>query len=79
MRIEPWGRRCTRRYRRLLDEHRIMTLATLRPDGRPQATTLGSVSDGLTLYFMCGRDSQKARNLARARPASWTRRASARP
>ena len=48
----------------LLDEHRIMTIATLRPDGWPQATTVGYVSEGLTLYFLCGRDSQKAVNLA---------------
>jgi nitroimidazol reductase NimA-like FMN-containing flavoprotein (pyridoxamine 5'-phosphate oxidase superfamily) len=48
----------------LLDQHRIMTLATLRPDGWPQATTVGYVSEGLTLYFLCGRDSQKAANLA---------------
>jgi len=48
----------------LLDEHRIMTLATLRPDGWPQATTVGYVHDGLTLYFLCGLDSQKAANLA---------------
>lgn len=48
----------------LLDEHRIMTLATLRPDGWPQATTVGYVNEGLTLYFLCGLDSQKARNLA---------------
>jgi nitroimidazol reductase NimA-like FMN-containing flavoprotein (pyridoxamine 5'-phosphate oxidase superfamily) len=48
----------------LLDGHRIMSLATLRPDGWPQATTVGYVSEGLSLYFMCGRDSQKARNLA---------------
>lgn len=48
----------------LLDEHRIMTIATLRPDGWPQATTVGYVSDGLTLYFLCGLDSQKAANLA---------------
>jgi hypothetical protein len=26
---------------KLLDEHRIMTIATLRPDGWPQATTVG--------------------------------------
>jgi nitroimidazol reductase NimA-like FMN-containing flavoprotein (pyridoxamine 5'-phosphate oxidase superfamily) len=49
----------------LLDQHRIMTVATLRPDGWPQATTVGYVNDGLTLYFLCGLDSQKARNLAR--------------
>lgn len=34
----------------LLDGHRIMTLATNRPDGWPQATTVGYVNDGLTLY-----------------------------
>lgn len=40
------------------------TVATLRPDGWPQATTVGYVSEGLTLWFLCGRESQKARNLA---------------
>lgn len=49
---------------KLIDEHRIMTLATLRPDGWPQATTVGYVNEGLTLYFLCGLESQKARNLA---------------
>lgn len=49
----------------LLAEHRIMTIATLRPDGWPQATTVGYASEGLTLYFLCGLESQKARNLAR--------------
>ena len=48
----------------LLDAHRIMTIATLRPDGWPQATTVGYVNEGLTLYFLCGIDSQKAKNLA---------------
>jgi nitroimidazol reductase NimA-like FMN-containing flavoprotein (pyridoxamine 5'-phosphate oxidase superfamily) len=49
----------------LLEQHRIMTVATLRPDGWPQATTVGYVNEGLTLYFLCGLDSQKAANLAR--------------
>ena len=49
----------------LLDEHRIMTVATLRPDGWPQATTVGYASEGLTIYFLCGLESQKAANLAR--------------
>ena len=40
-----------------------MTVATLRPDGRPQATTVGYMNDDLTLYFLCGLDSQKAKNL----------------
>ena len=56
----------------LLDEHRIMTVATLRPDGWPQATTVGYVNEGLTLYFLCGLDSQKARNLARDNRISLT-------
>src|SRR5438552_12214120 len=49
----------------LLDQHRIMTVATLRPDGWPQATTVGYVNEGLTWYFLCGLDSPKAKNLAR--------------
>jgi nitroimidazol reductase NimA-like FMN-containing flavoprotein (pyridoxamine 5'-phosphate oxidase superfamily) len=48
----------------LLDQHRIMTVATLRPDGWPQATTVGYVNEGLVIYFLCGLNSQKARNLA---------------
>ena len=48
----------------LLRQHRIMTIATLRPDGWPQATTVGYVSEGLSLWFLCGLQSQKARNLA---------------
>jgi nitroimidazol reductase NimA-like FMN-containing flavoprotein (pyridoxamine 5'-phosphate oxidase superfamily) len=53
-----------RKIQPLLDQHRIMTVATLRPDGWPQATTVGYVNEGLTLYFLCGLDSQKAKNLA---------------
>jgi PPOX class probable F420-dependent enzyme len=49
----------------LLHSHRIMTVATNRPDGWPQATTVGYTSDGLTLYFFCAVDSQKAANIAR--------------
>jgi nitroimidazol reductase NimA-like FMN-containing flavoprotein (pyridoxamine 5'-phosphate oxidase superfamily) len=56
----------------LLDEHRILSLATLRPDGWPQATTVGYVNDGMAIYFMCGRDSQKARNLAQDDRVSLT-------
>jgi PPOX class probable F420-dependent enzyme len=57
---------------KLLDEHRIMTVATLRPDGWPQATTVGYVNEGLTLYFFCGLDSQKAANIARDDRVSLT-------
>ncbi len=56
----------------LLDKHRLMTVATNRPDGWPQATTVGYVNDGLTLYFLCGPESQKAQNLARDNRVSLT-------
>ena len=56
----------------LLDRHRIMTIATLRPDGWPQATTVGYANEGLTLYFLCGLESQKAANLARDDRVSLT-------
>ena len=49
----------------LLDEHRIMTVATLRLDGWPQATTVGYANEGLTLYFLCSPTNQKTKNLAR--------------
>jgi len=49
----------------ILDQHRLMTVATNRPDGWPQATTVGYVNEGLTLYFLCAPQSQKAQNLAR--------------
>jgi nitroimidazol reductase NimA-like FMN-containing flavoprotein (pyridoxamine 5'-phosphate oxidase superfamily) len=49
----------------LLETHRVMTVATVRPDGWPQATTVGFVNDGLVLFFLCSRDSQKAANIAR--------------
>ena len=56
----------------ILDRHRNMTIATLRPDGWPQATTVGYANEGLTLYFLCGPDSQKAANLARDDRVSLT-------
>jgi nitroimidazol reductase NimA-like FMN-containing flavoprotein (pyridoxamine 5'-phosphate oxidase superfamily) len=49
----------------ILDDNRLMTVATKRPDGWPQATTVGFANDGLDLLFLCGPDSQKAKNLAR--------------
>ncbi len=48
----------------LLDRHRVMRIATLRPDGWPQTTTVGYSNDGMTIYFLCGTGSQKAANLA---------------
>jgi PPOX class probable F420-dependent enzyme len=56
----------------LLDGHRTMRIATLRPDGWPQVTTVGYANDGLSIYFLCGPDSQKAANLARDNRVSLT-------
>lgn len=55
-----------------LKAHRNMTLATVRADGYPQATTVAYANDGLTLYFACDRNSQKARNLRRSPKVSLT-------
>jgi general stress protein 26 len=49
----------------ILARHNNMTIATLRVDGFPQATTVGYASDGLTIYFGCAPQSQKAHNIAR--------------
>jgi len=55
-----------------LKTHRNMSLATVRPDGYPQATTVAFANDGLTLYFACDRDSQKVRNLRHSPKVSLT-------
>jgi PPOX class probable F420-dependent enzyme len=55
-----------------LKANRIMSLATVRPDGYPQATTVTYANDGLTLYFACDRNSQKVRNLRRSPKVSLT-------
>lgn len=49
----------------LLEEHRVMTVSTLRRDGWPQATMVGYVHDGLTLYFAAAVISQKVANIRR--------------
>jgi general stress protein 26 len=49
-----------------------MTIATVRPDGFPQATTVSYVHDGLTVYFGTAADSQKARNIALCDKVSLT-------
>lgn len=49
----------------ILEDAKELTLATVRPDGWPQATVVSFVNDDLTLYFGCDKGSQKAQNLAR--------------
>lgn len=41
-----------------------LTIATNRPDGYPQATTVSFVNDGLSVYFGTWSQSQKAKNIA---------------
>jgi len=55
----------TRLVFRILDENRTMALATLRPDGWPQATTVGYVHDAFALYFAVASSSQKLANIRR--------------
>ena len=55
-----------------LKKNRIMSLATVRADGYPQATTVTYANDGLTLYFACDRNGQKVRNLRRSPKVSLT-------
>jgi general stress protein 26 len=50
---------------RLFHEHRVMTLATLRLDGWPQATTVGYVNNGFLLYCFVARSTQKFANIQR--------------
>jgi nitroimidazol reductase NimA-like FMN-containing flavoprotein (pyridoxamine 5'-phosphate oxidase superfamily) len=50
---------------RILNGHRIMTIATNRSDGWPQATIVGYTNDGMRLYAFVGRLSQKFANISR--------------
>ena len=49
----------------VLDRYRVMTVATLRPDGWPQATMVGYANQGLRLFFVVSRRSQKLSNVSR--------------
>lgn len=47
----------------VLADHQYMTLATARPDGWPQATTVAYASEGFELYFACDPGGQKVANI----------------
>lgn len=49
----------------ILAGHRIMTISTVRPDGWPQSTIVGYVNEGLSLYFVIFRSSQKFANISK--------------
>jgi nitroimidazol reductase NimA-like FMN-containing flavoprotein (pyridoxamine 5'-phosphate oxidase superfamily) len=48
----------------ILDQNRLMAIATVRPDGWPQATMVGYANEGLLLYFVISRSSQKFSNIS---------------
>ncbi|TFW23131.1 pyridoxamine 5'-phosphate oxidase family protein [Duganella callida] len=56
----------------ILRQGRDLTLATIRPDGYPQATTVSYVHEDLTLYAGIGLDSQKAHNIQHNHKVSAT-------
>ena len=49
----------------LLDQHRIMSVATNRADGWPQATIVCYANDGLIIYCFIAHDGQKYANIMR--------------
>jgi nitroimidazol reductase NimA-like FMN-containing flavoprotein (pyridoxamine 5'-phosphate oxidase superfamily) len=54
----------------ILNAHRIMAISTVRPDGWPQTTIVGYANDGLRLYFLISRKSQKFANIQRDKRVS---------
>jgi nitroimidazol reductase NimA-like FMN-containing flavoprotein (pyridoxamine 5'-phosphate oxidase superfamily) len=47
----------------ILDSYRIMAISTVRPDGWPQTTIVGYANEGLDIYFLISRESQKLANI----------------
>lgn len=56
----------------VIDDTNDMTIATVREDGFPQATTVSYMNDGMTIYFGTSADSQKARNIEKNNKVSLT-------
>jgi hypothetical protein len=57
---------------KILDQTMDMTLATVRPDGFPQATVVAFVHDDLMIYFSTAPNAQKALNIAACDKVSLT-------
>jgi general stress protein 26 len=56
----------------IINQGKDLTLATIRSDGYPQATTVSYANDGLTIYVGIGKDSQKANNIRHNNKVSLT-------
>ena len=49
----------------ILQDNRLMAIATLRPDGWPQATMVSYANEDILIYFIVSRQSQKFANIER--------------
>lgn len=56
----------------ILGDHRILTLATIREDGFPQANTVSYANDGLNVYFITDPSSSKVKNIKYSNKVSLT-------
>ena len=56
----------------IIDNGKDLTLATIRSDGYPQATTVSYANDGMTIYVGIGKNSQKANNIRHCTKVSLT-------
>lgn len=70
--MEALNSSARRRILDIVEAARDLTLATIRPDGYPQATTVSYVNDGLTIYAVVGLGSQKAANIQHNSKVSGT-------
>lgn len=70
--MEPIDSKAMKLILEILASAREMSLATVRPDGYPQATVLNYASDGLALFAAIGLDSQKAHNIRQNHKVSLT-------
>jgi nitroimidazol reductase NimA-like FMN-containing flavoprotein (pyridoxamine 5'-phosphate oxidase superfamily) len=48
----------------ILDDNRLMAIATLRSDGWPQTTMVSYANEDILIYFVISRSSQKFANIA---------------
>ena len=60
----PWSRPRDRLAVRALGPEAHFFLGTVRPDGRPHAAGIGAAWFDGDLYFQCGPETRKARNIA---------------
>ena len=49
----------------ILRDNRLMAIATLRPDGWPHSTMVSYANEGILIYFIVSRQSEKFENIER--------------